>query len=125
MRMSAVVEHRGKFQNSCFEPRLFKDFTRHTLGGGLIHVCPSTRQRPPSVAGLTHHQDLAIDEGGTTHIDFGCGVPEFLIEQIQDSGAVGPRSVGHQHRGDFTHALEAQQIERIFAEGQAGLSNGL
>src|SRR5262249_26611248 len=123
--MMAIVPNRGELSSAHLKARFLGNFAFDALGRGLVHIGPSSWQRPLSIARFADKQDTAFAEDGAPHIHLGGGITGVLLKELQDRFQVSARSSGHHRRRDGSNSLVAFPIEFVFGVGEADLSDGL
>src|SRR6266446_1100962 len=125
MPLLAVVPNCRKLDCRDTETGLLLELPHDALRRGLVHIGPSARQSPKTIADFAYHEDAATDERRATDIHLRCCVPEVLPKELENPLAVCAASLGHQRRGELPDPLIALPIEGVVRVGNSTLRYGL
>jgi hypothetical protein len=107
------------------EAALLPGLAHHHLCRRLADVGPAARKGPATVAALLDHQDLALPQGGTTHVHLGRRVSRLRNEAFGQFGDALTGVAGDHLGGDLHQPAAALDVVLVLGERQTGLTQRL
>src|SRR5579862_575620 len=105
--------------------RLLENLALDCLGGGIVHIHPTARQRPAAVGALAHQQHTIVPEHAAAHVDLRGHVAAFAREECARVRRRDLELRGQELSHQLGESLVALAIERIAREGEPVVRNGL